>query len=125
MFLSLDGRLCEGGNVSEPPTGSSDRPLTQQSNPVSYAGSLKRAEPAGDGTPPRHNAGKPVPSPSTSPFRLESYATVLQQGKSGPQEVGEDQISEIDIILDGRGNCKYCTMYSLPSILVSACTLWC
>ncbi|XP_060559700.1 WD repeat domain phosphoinositide-interacting protein 2-like isoform X2 [Ruditapes philippinarum] len=52
----LDGRLCEGGNVSEPPTGSSDRPLTQQSNPVSYAGSLKRAEPAGDGTPPRHNA---------------------------------------------------------------------
>ncbi|KAL4241116.1 WD repeat domain phosphoinositide-interacting protein 2 [Mactra antiquata] len=51
---SLDGRLCEGGNVSEPPSGS-DRPLTQTSNPISYAGSLKRVENSGDSTPPRNN----------------------------------------------------------------------
>ncbi|XP_045213348.1 WD repeat domain phosphoinositide-interacting protein 2-like isoform X2 [Mercenaria mercenaria] len=52
----LDGRLCDGSNVSEPPSGGTDRPLTQASNPVSYAGSLKRAESSGDGTPPRHTA---------------------------------------------------------------------
>lgn len=88
--------------MSEPP-GSADRPLTQTSSPVSYAGSLKRVESSGDGTPPRNNTGKPVLLPSTSPLRLESYATVLHQGKPGPQPSGVDQVSEIDIILAGRG----------------------
>lgn len=112
VTCSLDGRLCEGSNMSEPPSGTgADRPLTQTSSPVSYAGSVRRPESSADGTPPRHYSGKPDLSsspvstqPSTSPWRLESYATVLQQGKSGPQMVGIDGVSEIDIILDGRGN---------------------
>lgn len=109
---SLDGRLSEGGNVTEPPSGTTtDRPLTQTSNPVSYAGSVRRPESGPEGTPPRPYSGKPDTSlspvseqPSTSPWRLESYATVLQQGKSGPQMAGIDGVSEIDIILEGRGN---------------------
>lgn len=55
---SLDGRLGEGGNMSEPPSGT-DRPLTQTTNPVSYAGSLKRVELTGDGTPTRQTDSQP------------------------------------------------------------------
>lgn len=117
FVFSLDGQPCEGGNVTEPSSGTAtDRPLTQTSNPVSYAGSVRRPESSAENTPPRHYSGKPKTSPSpvstqpsTSPWRLESYATVLQQGKSGPQAMGIDGVSEIDIILEGIGNNSPCT----------------
>lgn len=67
---SLDGRQCEGGHVSEPPSG--DRPLSQTSNPVSYAGSLKRATP--EGTPPQHQQ----PVSDSQPFQE------FEQGATGP-----------------------------------------
>ncbi|WAQ96960.1 WIPI2-like protein [Mya arenaria] len=109
---SLDGRMSEGGTVSEPPSVSGDRPLTQVSNPVSYAGLVRRPDSSTENTPPPQHTGKlrsspPVsPSdlqPSTSPWRLESYATILNQGHGGPQLVGSQEgVTEIDIILDGR-----------------------
>ena len=116
---SLDGQPCEGGIVTDPSGGTgTDRPLTQTSNPVSYAGTVRRPESAADDTPPRHYSGKPDTTssspvstqPSTSPWRLESYATILQQGKSGPQTVSDDGVTEIDIILEGLGKTSHPTV---------------
>ena len=111
----MDGKQSEG-QVSEPPS-SQDKPLTHPSNPVSYAGSVKRVEPVHEGTPPP--TGKPPggatslfsTSPpsgllSTSPQRLESYAEVVR-GLGGPQDIAVDiwdVSSEIGAILAGRGN---------------------
>ena len=111
---SLDGKQSEG-QVSEPPS-SQDKPLTHPSNPVSYAGSVKRPEPVSEETPPP-TTGKPpgvaipVFSPpagplSTSPQRLESYAEVVR-GLGGPQDIAWDTgdvSAEIGVILAGRGN---------------------
>lgn len=112
----MDGKQSEG-QVSEPPS-SQDKPLTHPSNPVSYAGSVKRPEPVSEGTPPP-TTGKPpgVAAPvfstspptgllSTSPQRLESYAEVVR-GLGGPQDISLDMgdvSAEIGVILAGRGN---------------------
>ncbi|XP_052785411.1 WD repeat domain phosphoinositide-interacting protein 2-like [Mya arenaria] len=57
---SLDGRMSEGGTVSEPPSVSGDRPLTQVSNPVSYAGLVRRPDSSTENTPPpQHTDSQP------------------------------------------------------------------
>lgn len=135
--------------MSEPPASTGDRPLTQTSNPVSYAGSLRRPDSSTENTPPHHSSGKPrsrtsesdsqsnaraptlasattgsantahtaQPEPSTKPWRLESYATILNQGRGGPQLVGSREgVSEIDIILDGRGK------LTVSRVNINSCT---
>ena len=112
--------------MSEPPS-SQEKPLAHPANPVSYAGSLKRAEPTSEGTPPP--TGKPpgvatrvVSSPpsgllSTSPQRLESYAEVVR-GLGGPQDIALDMgdvSTEIGVILAGRGKpCNIIVDMHLP-----------
>ena len=123
LFFSLDGRQTEGGHMSEVPA-SSDKPLAQaSSSPISYAGSVQRRADSTTEDMPTQPTGKPehsaaashqtstttcTPNIPVSPVRLESYATVTQKGKGGPQEVGLQPgytgISEIDIILSGIGN---------------------
>lgn len=69
---SLDGKQSEG-QVSEPPS-SQDKPLTHPSNPVSYAGSVKRPEPVSEETPP--------PTTDSQPFQE------FEQGATG-RDLGE------------------------------------
>ena len=113
---SLDGKHAEG-QVSEPPS-SQDKPLAHPSNPISYAGTVKRPETTSEGTPPP-SAGKspggairllstsPPSGPlSTSPSKLDSYAEIVR-GQGGPQDIALDTVDVstiIGVILAGRGN---------------------
>ncbi|XP_052262870.1 WD repeat domain phosphoinositide-interacting protein 2-like isoform X1 [Dreissena polymorpha] len=82
---SLDGRITEGGMVSEPPGSAADRPLIQASNPISYAGSVRRPDSGSDSTPPRgHTDYSPLPGSYSQPFQeFEGGATGHDVGNAG------------------------------------------